>query len=231
MARRRRRPQRQRRTNGRSNGVIDLTHFNNRRRFRVAYGLTCTGTQDIYNYQVNKRSLGSEFNPLWSQFTAVQPGFPLEQIRVLSVKVEFDNRGIGTTAFASNIRVGANILPYTDAQLNTTKPLQSIGQFAGPTVDLRKKRVFFLRVGQEFPVGNFGTLVPGDTRLMLYASGFEGEVRATVTYEVCGYPNQTLPLLTQVGPEPSCSTFIMPDDGGEDLTESNYIQPHSSSAQ
>jgi hypothetical protein len=180
---------------------LNLTNFNNRRKFGIAIGLTLATNQSATNWQINKRTLGSATNPLWSVLTSTTagyPGFAVEQIRVLAIHVQFDNRGLpsgatGSTAFAANPRVAAMIVPFTEAEIDL-KP-DDIQDFGGMAVPQGAMKTIRLPVGPEFDIGRFGINTTNDTRLLIFQQGFCGVVRAVIWYEVCGFPNITLSLL------------------------------------
>jgi hypothetical protein len=179
-----------RRGNPNRGTAINLTNFNNRRTIIATYNIEQQNF--VTNWQINKRTLGSEVNPLFGSMvdpSSPETGFNVAQVRVKSITLTFDNRGNGAVP-AANYRVAAMILPFTEAEINPTLSGNLLGQFGNNGVNLQRVKKIRLRVGQEFDIGRFGTGT-NDTRLVIFAEGYTGNVRATLVYEVCGFPALT----------------------------------------
>jgi hypothetical protein len=179
-----------RRGNPNRGTAINLNNFNNRRTIVATYNIEQQNY--VTNWQINKRTLGSEINPLFGAMvnpSSLETGFSNDQVRVKSISLTFDNRGNGTVP-AANYRVAAMILPFTEAEINPSLSSNLLGQYGNNGVNLQRVRKIRLKVGPEFPIGRFG-VNPGDTRLAIFAEGYTGNVRATVVYEVCGFPALT----------------------------------------
>jgi hypothetical protein len=176
----------------RGTAPINLSNFNNRKKFQVTYNIEQSGF--VTNWQLNKRTLGSEINPLWGNLvpsagTAGESNFDQAQVRIIKLKLMFDNRaGIAGTFPAANYRVAAFIVPLTEAQLDPSFDTNLLGQFGLNGVNLQRTKTIHLRIGPEFPIGRFGLANSEDSRLLIFSDGFSGNVRVQVTYEVCGFP-------------------------------------------
>ena len=167
------------------------------RMHRHAYVLSLSSDSSVTNWQVNKRTIGSATNALWDNLTSPTIGTPgtwhTSQVRVVRIDVHFDNRsasvtgGSGSVAFSASPRVAACVVPFTEAELGVD--VSKIEDFVGRPMSLTARNsVVTIPITPAVSIGNYQD-VEGDTRLLIYQSGYNGKVSVVVTYQTMGWPN------------------------------------------
>jgi hypothetical protein len=171
-----------------------------------AYIINCGTDASVTNWQINKRTVGSAENAMWSRLTSAsgEPGtWSVAQIRVSHIRVVFNNRagavtgGSGSVGFSTTPRVSACLVPFTEAELGSDL-IPAIEDFTGRPLSLTARQLSInIPVPPTVPIGNFGSAA-GDTRLLIYQSGYNGKVSVIVTYQTMGWPNTRLQLFADV---------------------------------
>jgi hypothetical protein len=174
----------------RGNGAapIDLTNFgqSNRRTIRATFTRSLVANQ-VEAVTIGRKVTGSVGNSLIeSWFGNDQAGWPLENVRVKSIAVHFDCRGLGAVAFNARPRVGAFMSGDDLAAIDPVRIQDNIEQFGGVAVSPNQGKIIHVKVGPEFTLGRFGET--GANTLVVYSRGFEGIARVQVNYEVLGFP-------------------------------------------
>lgn len=188
MPRRNNQRRRARRRAPRASNTINLVNFGqtNRRTIVAAFSRDLSSVSTVA-ITIGRRLTGSIENPLLNALFANDlNGWPLENIRVLSIKVVFDCRGLGASGFNARPRVGAFMSGDTLSAIDETKISVLIETFGGVTISPNQSRTINVRVGPEFAVGRFGET--GANTLVVYQRGFLGFARIIVRYQVLGFP-------------------------------------------
>ena len=95
--------------------------------------------------------------------------------------------GAGSVAFSASPRVGACVVPFTEAELDVG--VSKIEDFVGRPMSLTARNtVVTIPISPAVAIGNYQD-VEGDTRLLIYQSGYNGKVTVFVTYQTLGWPN------------------------------------------
>jgi hypothetical protein len=122
---------------------------------------------------------------------------------VSNIRVVFNNRagavtgGSGSVGFSTTPRVSACLVPFTEAELGSDL-IPAIEDFTGRPLSLTARQLSInIPVPPTVPIGNFGSAA-GDTRLLIYQSGYNGKVSVIVTYQTMGWPNTRLQLFADV---------------------------------
>lgn len=173
---------------GRRNNTLDLTNFgqSNRRRIVASFQRDLSTTSTI-SLTIGRKATGTQDNPLIeSWFGNDLNGWPLESIRVVSLKVVFDCRGVGADSFNARPRVGAFMSGDILSAIDEAKVESNIECFGGHSVSPNGQKTVNVRIGPEFSLGRFGET--GANSLVIYSRGFRGVARVIVTYEVTGFP-------------------------------------------
>jgi hypothetical protein len=210
----RRSPNNRRNGNGnkrrsRPNGEIDLTQFNQRRRFRhaIAKDLEITGTSGptVDIYQVGISTVGATPNKLARKLfnsDGLDGSWQIEQVRVRAIDVVFDARGINpATVFNQRARVGCFLSPDPAANFDVTKMSAEIGNYTPHAMNPNATKTVRLRLGPEFSLGRFGGDRP-NMSLVIVGNGFQGSVRVITHLETTGFPGTRLDVIDRTAESP-----------------------------
>lgn len=174
---------------------MNMTHFNGRR--TITYVSSVEVSNGFQTVPVSARGLGDSLS---SQYVSGVRTFvnTFPAARLLSVNVQFDQRGAASTA--AQPRVSAFLLPGATSTWDVDK-LPAVASFAGAArQQIVGRRSFRLRLGPEFVSGVL-TASTGSTSsdtLVLSTQGFQGTARCIWTVQLVGPPTDLVAAPAEV---------------------------------
>jgi hypothetical protein len=175
-------------------GTLDLTNFSGRKTWRIVNEkiLEISGGPDVSLFQVGINGMGLEPNRLAQSLFSTEGtagGWSIEQVRIKSITVNFDARGVtpNSTAFNTRPRLGAFLTPDGLAEIDPDRLKLQIGDFTPHTITPNGSKSIRLPMGPEFSLGRFGGGRTAMT-LVILTNGFQGSYRIITELESTGFP-------------------------------------------